>query len=103
MSGDLPEPGSFLTLDDFGVPVLAVRDDEGTFRAFVNVCRHRGVLLESEKQGQRSKFSCPFHGWTYSSRGDLVAIRKKSTSEKSISRATAWCLSRPLSAMDFYG
>ena len=26
LSGDLPAPGSFLTLDDFGVPILATRD-----------------------------------------------------------------------------
>ena len=36
------------TTSDFGVPVLAVRDDQGTFRAFLNVCRHRGVQLEAE-------------------------------------------------------
>ena len=100
MSGDLPEPGSFLTLDDFGVPVLAVRDDTGTFRAFVNVCRHRGVLLESEKEGQRSKFSCPFHGWTYSSRGDLVAIPK----EKHFGKIDKSCHGLvPLAAAERYG
>lgn len=76
LSADLPAPGDFLTTSDFGIPVLAVRDDEGEFRAFLNVCRHRGVMLEAEAQGQRSRFSCPFHGWTYSNRGDLVAIPK---------------------------
>ena len=34
MSGDLPKPGSFLTSNDFGVPLLATRAADGRFRAF---------------------------------------------------------------------
>ena len=26
LSGDLPEPGTFFTMDDFGTPILATRD-----------------------------------------------------------------------------
>ena len=29
LSGDLPEPGSYVSLDDFGIPVLATRDAFG--------------------------------------------------------------------------
>ena len=76
LSADLSEPGSFLTTHDFGTPVLATRDKEGNFRAFVNVCRHRGVLLEGDERGNRKKFSCPFHGWTYSNEGELVVLPK---------------------------
>ncbi len=75
-SNDLPGPGNFMTTNDFGTPVLATRDSGGSFRAFVNVCRHRAVLLEGESEGKRSKFSCPFHGWTYSNEGDLVSLPK---------------------------
>lgn len=77
LSADLAEPGSFLTCSDFGVPVLATRDKAGEFRAFVNVCRHRGVKLVDEAAGQRSRFSCPFHAWTYSNQGELVSIPKE--------------------------
>ena len=76
LSGDLPMPGSFLTSSDFGGPVLAVRDDDGRFRAFANTCRHRGVVLENRERGEASRFVCPFHAWTYSNRGDLLAIPK---------------------------
>ena len=77
LSSDLPEPGTFLTTADFGVPVLATRDGDGQFRAFVNVCRHRGVVVEDRAEGSASKFSCPFHAWTYSNTGDLVSIPKE--------------------------
>jgi len=77
LSGDLPKSGSFVTSQDFGVPVLAVRDDEGRFRAFANVCRHRGAIVETEARGRRPRFSCPFHGWTYDAKGELVAVPKE--------------------------
>lgn len=74
LSPDLPEPGSFFTTDDFGTPVLATRDKDGHFHAFLNACRHRGVRVASESRGKKGLFTCPFHAWSYSARGDLVAI-----------------------------
>lgn len=74
LSGELTEPGSFLTIDDFGTPVLATRDKEGKFRAFLNACRHRGVRVTQEARGRKTVFTCPFHFWSYSNSGDLVAI-----------------------------
>ncbi len=75
-SGDLPEPGSFLTIDDLEVPILATRDSDGAFRAFVNACRHRGVPVESRERGTAKRFACPFHGWNYDTGGALVGLPK---------------------------
>lgn len=77
LSGDLPESGSFLTVDDFGVPILTTRDEAGRFRAFLNACRHRGVRVANEPRGQSSRFMCPFHNWTYSSEGELVGVPRQ--------------------------
>jgi phenylpropionate dioxygenase-like ring-hydroxylating dioxygenase large terminal subunit len=74
LSQDLPEPGSFFTLDDFGTPLLATRDRNGVFRAFLNACRHRAVKVASEPRGKQSIFMCPFHNWSYANTGDLIAI-----------------------------
>jgi phenylpropionate dioxygenase-like ring-hydroxylating dioxygenase large terminal subunit len=74
LSGDLAEPGSFLTIDDFGTPVLATRDKDGVFHAFLNACRHRGVRVAQDTRGRKNVFTCPFHAWSYSNTGDLVAI-----------------------------
>ncbi|MCB1692811.1 MAG: Rieske 2Fe-2S domain-containing protein [Pseudomonadales bacterium] len=77
LSGDLPDAGSFFTTRDFGKPVLCTRDKQGKFHAFLNVCRHRGTLLEDDERGRRNVFTCPFHAWGYSNQGDLVAVPKE--------------------------
>lgn len=74
LSGDLPESGSFFTMDDFGVPVLATRSKDGRFRAFLNACRHRGARVSQEPKGKAARFTCPFHSWTYANDGKLLAV-----------------------------
>ena len=74
LSGDLPEPGSFLTMDDFGVPIVATRDKDGAFHAFLNACRHRSVQVVSEERGTKNIFTCPFHMWSYRNTGDLINV-----------------------------
>jgi len=76
LSGELPKPGSYLTSEDLGVPILATRDANGTFHAFVNACRHRGAQLTSASRGEQSRFVCPFHAWTYATDGRLVGVRE---------------------------
>ena len=74
LSGDLPEKGSFFTCNDLGKPILCTRDMDGEFHAFLNVCRHRGTIVENEERGRKTVFSCPFHAWSYSPKGDLVSV-----------------------------
>ena len=64
------EPGSFLTADAGGVPILVTRDTDGELRAFVNVCRHRGAVL-TEGCGTRNTIQCHYHAWTYELDGSL--------------------------------
>ena len=74
LSGHLLSANSYFTVDDFGVPVLATRDANGDFRAFVNACRHRGVRVANERKGTTTRFMCPFHNWTYATNGELVGV-----------------------------
>lgn len=76
LSGDLPEPGSFFTVDERAVPILATRDVDGTFVALVNACRHRGAKVVTEERGATRRFSCGFHNWTYDTAGALVGLPK---------------------------
>ena len=77
LSCDLPQPGSFFTADDLATPILATRDEDGRFRAFVNACRHRGVVVEEEERGIKRRFVCPFHSWSYDPKGALVGLPKE--------------------------
>jgi len=77
LSGDLPKKATYFTVDDFGIPVLATRDNQGRFRAFVNACRHRGVRVAQQPRGDASTFTCVFHNWTYSNGGILVSIPRE--------------------------
>ncbi len=72
MSGDLAEANSFFTVNDFGSSIIATRNPAGEFKAYANVCSHRGAEIEQERRGIKSKFSCPFHGWTFNNQGSLV-------------------------------
>jgi len=76
LSGDLPTPGSFFTVSDFGIPIIASRTHDGTFVAMVNACRHRGTLVVEDERGSARRFTCRFHNWTYDNSGALVGLPK---------------------------
>ena len=73
LSGDLPAPGSFLTLDDFGVPILATRDKHGVFHAFERLPASLGQSGSGGK-GHKTRVHCPFHHWSYANSGELLTI-----------------------------
>jgi phenylpropionate dioxygenase-like ring-hydroxylating dioxygenase large terminal subunit len=74
-SSQIASPGDFITRDVVGTPVIVVRDQDGSAKAFVNVCRHRGATLELREQGSCRRFVCPYHAWTYGTDGSLAALR----------------------------
>ncbi len=67
----LPTPGDFRVFDTIGGSVLLDRGVDGVLRCFANVCRHRGSLLLSGS-GNAARIVCPYHGWAYSTTGDLI-------------------------------
>src|SRR5262245_20653464 len=73
LSGALPRPGSYLTLQMLGVPILLTRDAAGQVHAMANVCRHRGVRVV-DGHGEARRFTCPFHAWVYDLEGKLVGV-----------------------------
>jgi phenylpropionate dioxygenase-like ring-hydroxylating dioxygenase large terminal subunit len=66
-------PGAFRTDDHVGVPILVVRGRDGTLRAFLNVCRHRGAKV-ADGSGTARAFTCPYHAWTYDLAGKVRGI-----------------------------
>ncbi|WP_084037459.1 aromatic ring-hydroxylating oxygenase subunit alpha [Haloechinothrix halophila] len=71
---DLPKPGDFRTVQIGRESVLVTRSRDGSLRAFLNICRHRGARLCVEETGSvKRSFQCPYHAWTYGLDGKLIA------------------------------
>jgi phenylpropionate dioxygenase-like ring-hydroxylating dioxygenase large terminal subunit len=74
---DLPEVGNYVCFDMCGERAVIIRGEDGTIRAFHNVCRHRGSRVAVKTKGQcRSALVCPFHGWSYNLDGTLRGAAK---------------------------
>lgn len=72
-SCELPEPDSYKAIEVAGVPVLLVRNADNSVKAFLNSCTHRGSQLATGC-GQAKRFTCPYHGWTFTNDGKLLAV-----------------------------
>lgn len=69
---DIPAPGDWLSFDLLGERAVVMRGQDGTIRAFHNLCRHRGARVVDGTQGHcRGSVVCPFHGWVYNLDGSL--------------------------------
>lgn len=82
---DLPDPGDWMTYDVADESVIVLRRDDGSFKAFHNVCPHRGRQLVSVpdmlpgkvhdvRGSNRKSFVCGFHGWTFDQDGQNTYI-----------------------------
>lgn len=72
-SSELPAADDYLVRTSMERSLLITRDREGTTHVFLNYCRHRGAETASGC-GNARRHSCPYHGWTYNSKGELVAM-----------------------------
>ena len=70
----LSNKGDYYAFSLAGEPVVVIRGEDNQLRALSNVCRHRGTLLNDAGIGNRKRFTCPYHAWSYDDTGKLVAI-----------------------------
>jgi Rieske 2Fe-2S family protein len=66
------QPRSFRVIDVAGESVVLLRDEQGTLRAFFNVCRHRGSRLCDDEGHLPSAIRCPYHAWSSALDGRLL-------------------------------
>ncbi len=72
----LREPGDYYAFDDTGIPLLILRQQDGSLGAFLNYCSHRGAPL-GDGLGKAKKgrlLTCPYHGWSYDLQGNLTGV-----------------------------
>jgi phenylpropionate dioxygenase-like ring-hydroxylating dioxygenase large terminal subunit len=82
----LPAAGSYFTkeLAVANTSLVVVRANDGTVRAFHNVCRHRGNKLVwsdfpgVETRGRCRQFTCKYHGWRYDVDGTCTFVQQES-------------------------
>ena len=70
---ELPEPGDYVVYENVGKSFLLMRQEDGSVKAFYNVCLHRGRKLKIE-DGWTAELQCPFHGFTWNNNGSMKTI-----------------------------
>lgn len=70
-SSRIPNAGDYFTLTVVDEPLIVVRDKDGAARVLSAVCQHRAMVV-AEDAGTCSKFTCPYHLWTYALDGRLL-------------------------------
>ncbi|MBM7367401.1 aromatic ring-hydroxylating oxygenase subunit alpha [Gordonia hydrophobica] len=78
-SSELAKPNDFMTVQMPRNNLIVTRQKDGSIKAFVNLCRHRGAMLEEREKGRCRIFSCPYHRWSYDPDGSLRTITRDTT------------------------
>jgi phenylpropionate dioxygenase-like ring-hydroxylating dioxygenase large terminal subunit len=70
----IPKPGDYLATYMGDDSVIVARQKDGSVRAFLNQCRHRGMRVCRADAGNTRAFTCSYHGWAYDIGGKLVNV-----------------------------
>ena len=73
VASSLPDIGDSKPFDLLGLPLLTVRNKNNKIKVFHNVCSHRGVRLVNKPGKIKNVIRCPYHSWSYTFDGDLIA------------------------------
>ena len=74
LEAEIENQGDFRTTFIGGMPVIAVRGENGALHGFENRCAHRGALIAFEDSGNVKDFTCVYHAWRYDLEGNLCSI-----------------------------
>ena len=83
---ELPNPYDFRTHTIAREPIIVARGPDNQIRAFLNVCSHRGMMierrpsgsfLEGQPSGNPKRMTCMFHAWQYDMKGNCVYIARE--------------------------
>ena len=83
---ELPEPYDFRTASIGNENIIICRAPDGKINALLNVCPHRGMLIERRPQGSflegqasgnPKRITCMFHAWQFDMRGNCVYVARE--------------------------
>lgn len=76
------QPGDFITTYMGEDAVIVTRGADAKVHVFLNSCTHRGNRLCLAEAGNRRSFTCNYHGWSFSSKGELIGMPQQELYEK---------------------
>ena len=99
---EIVEPHDFRTRSVGGRPIIFTRDSNRTVQVFVNSCPHRGMQIETRGEGHGRFLKCFYHGWSFNTSGDLVALPDERSYGENFDRHNL-CLARPCQVESYRG
>ena len=70
----IPQAGDFIQAWIGETPLIVAWGEDMGVHVSINSCTHRGVPVCRADRGNAKRFVCPYHNWSYSVEGKLVAI-----------------------------
>jgi phenylpropionate dioxygenase-like ring-hydroxylating dioxygenase large terminal subunit len=74
-TSQIPKVGDYFLFNFDSESIIIVQSEDGV-KAHLNVCRHRGSHICTEKHGTAKALVCPYHAWTYGLDGSLLGARQ---------------------------
>jgi benzoate/toluate 1,2-dioxygenase subunit alpha len=71
----LTQPHDFYTTSIGRQPIILMRNQHGEIGGFLNACPHRGATVCLSKRGNQKVLTCPYHGWSFNSNGNLISVK----------------------------
>jgi len=72
---EIQRPGDYLAESLAGWPIFVQRAEDGSLRAFHNMCPHRAGPIVWEGTGHQANLVCRYHGWAFDKEGALINAR----------------------------
>lgn len=68
---EMAKAGDVIPVNVGGAPLILVRKQDGSIKAFHNVCSHRCATLVDKPKNVGLMITCPYHAWSYGLGGEL--------------------------------
>ncbi|MEL0083387.1 MAG: aromatic ring-hydroxylating dioxygenase subunit alpha [Gammaproteobacteria bacterium] len=88
----VPNTGDFITTYMGEDGVVASRHSDGQVYVYLNSCPHRGNKICFADSGTSRSFNCNYHGWSFSTKGELLGIHNEQTYDEGDINKADWGL-----------